>query len=262
MPVVMGILNVTPDSFFDGGKYSDEATVLSQVERMLNDGAAIIDIGGLSTRPNAELISEEEERRRVIAHVKSIHAHFPEVVLSIDTFRSKIAEEAVQEGVSVINDISGGQEDEHIFTVAAKNNCPLIIMHRQGDFQTMHQQTNYYNLLTDVLDYFIRQTNKAKEFGIKDVIIDPGFGFSKTLEQNYSLLKNMNVFTSLNKPLLAGLSRKSMLCRLLNIKPENALNATGIANMIALQNGANILRVHDVKEAMECIKIYGQLELL
>ena len=258
-PIVMAILNTTPDSFFDGGKYNHEAAILHQVERQLKDGATIIDIGGMSTRPNAELISEEEELKRVIEPIKSIHQHFPEAILSIDTFRSKVAEEAVLHGVSIINDISGGTEDERIFEVAAKYTSALILMHKQGSLQTMHQKQKYENLLVDILDFFIAQTAKAKEFGIKDVIIDVGFGFSKTMEQNYSLLKNLKIFEQLEKPILVGLSRKSMLYKLLNTTAENALNATTIVNTIALQNGASVLRVHDVKEAVECVKIWKML---
>ena len=261
VPVVMGILNLTSDSFFDGGKYSNEAAILNRVEQMLNDGATIIDIGGMSTRPNAEIITEEEELKRVVKSISTIHQYFPDAILSIDTFRSKVAEEAVLNGVSVINDISGGTEDVRIFEVAAKFSCPLILMHKQGSLQTMHSETAYNNIITDILDYFAVQTEKAKNFGIKDVIIDVGFGFSKTMEQNYRLLKNLSVFKQLNKPILVGLSRKSMLCKLLNIKPDLALNATTAVNMTALFNGASILRVHDVKEAMECVKIYHQIQL-
>jgi dihydropteroate synthase len=258
-PIVMAILNTTPDSFFDGGKYNHEKEILLHVEQQLKDGATIIDIGGMSTRPNAELISEEEELKRVLEPIKSIHQHFPEAILSIDTFRSKVAEEAVLHGVSIINDISGGTEDERIFEVAVKYTSPLILMHKQGSLQTMHQKQKYENLLVDILDFFIAQTAKAKEFGIKDVIIDVGFGFSKTIEQNYSLLKNLRIFEQLEKPILVGLSRKSMLYKLLNTTAENALNATTIANTIALQNGASVLRVHDVKEAVECVKIWKML---
>jgi dihydropteroate synthase len=259
-PVVMGILNVTPDSFYDGGQYKDDRSILNQAEKMLKEGALMIDIGGQSTRPNAALVSEEEELKRVLPPLEKIHRNFPEAILSIDTFRSKVAEEAVQKGVSILNDISGGQEDEQIFKVAADNDCPLILMHRQGNFETMHQPGNYGGVVCDVFDYFTGRMKKAKEYGVKDIIIDPGFGFSKTLEQNYAVLKNLNALTLLNKAILAGLSRKSMLCKPLGIKPEDALNATTIANTIALQNGATILRVHDVKEAMECIKIYEQLK--
>jgi dihydropteroate synthase len=260
-PVIMGILNLTPDSFFDGGKYLNEAVLLNKAEQMLNEGATIIDIGGMSTRPNAEVITEEEELKRVIKPISIIHRHFPDAILSIDTFRSKVAAEAVLNGVSVINDISGGTEDEHIFEVAAKFSCPYVLMHKQGSVQTMHKERAYENIITDILDYFVVQTEKAKNFGIKDVILDVGFGFSKTTEQNYTLLKNLSVFKQFNKPILVGLSRKSMLCKLLNIKPEFALNATTAVNMAALCNGAAILRVHDVKEAMQCVKIYHQIQL-
>ncbi len=258
-PIVMGILNLTPDSFFDGGKYKSNLDVLFKVDKMLYDGATIIDIGGFSTRPNAKNISEEEELNRVIPIVELIIKEFPNAILSIDTFRSNVAEQAINKGVSIINDISGGTEDDRIFEVAAKYNCPLILMHRQGNLQNMHQQTEYNNLLVDIVDYFTKQINKANSFGIKDVIIDVGFGFSKTLEQNYSLLKNLAVFKMLEKPILVGLSRKSMLCKLLEIDLENALNATTSVNTIALQNGAQILRVHDVKEAVECVKIWKML---
>ena len=258
-PIVMGILNLTSDSFFDGGKYTNEKAVLLHVEQMLKEGASIIDIGGMSTRPNAQIIKEEEELKRVIEPIGAIHRHFPEAILSIDTIRSRVAEEAILHGVSIVNDISGGTEDERIFEVAAKYTCPLILMHRQGNLKNMHKETSYEHLLTDILDYFIRQTNKAKEFGIKDVIIDVGFGFSKTIDQNYEVLKHLSIFKQLDKLILVGLSRKSMLYKLLNTTAENTLNATTIVNTIALQNGANILRVHDVKEAMECIKVYNQL---
>ena len=255
----MGILNMTPDSFFDGGKYDNEKSYLSQVEKMLKEGASIIDIGGISSRPNAKLISEEEELSRVLQPIRNIHEHFPEALLSIDTFRSKVAEETINHGVSIINDISGGQEDMRIFEIAAAYDCPLILMHRKGNFNNMHQTSIQTDILTEVFDYFVQQTNTARKFGIKDVVIDVGFGFSKTVEQNFSLLKDMKIFEKLEVPILAGLSRKSMLYKLLGTTAENSLNATIIANTIALQNGASILRVHDVREAIECIKIYNQL---
>jgi dihydropteroate synthase len=258
-PVVMAILNVTPDSFFDGGKYNHEKKILPQVERQLNEGAAVIDIGAVSTRPDATVVSVDEELKRVIEPVKLIHRHFPEAILSIDTFNSKVAEEAVQHGASIINDISSATEDKGIFEVAAKYACPYILMHRQGNIQTMHQTTIYDNLLTDIFDFFTNQIQAAINFGIKDVIIDVGFGFSKTMEQNYTLLKNLPFYKQLNKPILVGLSRKSMLYKFLNTTPEFALNATTAANMVALQNGASVLRVHDVKEAIECIQIHNQL---
>ena len=255
-PIVMGILNTTPDSFFDGGKYQTEVDILMQVDKMLYDGANIIDIGGYSTRPNASFISEEEELNRVLPIIQTIHQHFPTAILSIDTFRSKVAEAAIEAGVSIVNDISGGTEDERMFEVVATNNCPFIIMHRQGNLQTMHHEKTYQHLLTDITDYFVQQINKANHFGIKDVVVDVGFGFSKTIEQNYALLKHLSVFKQIGKPMLVGVSRKSMLYKLLDTTAENALNATTAANMVALQNGAQILRVHDVKEAMECVKIW------
>lgn len=258
-PLVMGILNLTTDSFYDGGKYFQEKAVLLRVEQMLQHGADIIDIGGMSTRPNAEIIDEVEELDRVIEPIRKIRAHFPEAILSIDTFRSRVADEAIRHGVSIVNDISGGTEDEAIFAVAAKYGCPYILMHRKGNMETMHKDTFYDDLLEDMLVYFTRQITKATEAGIQDVIIDVGFGFSKTIQQNYSILKHLSVFQQLDKPILAGLSRKSMLYKLLNTTPDHALNATSIVNTIALQNGAGILRVHDVKEAAECVKIYKQV---
>lgn len=258
-PLVMGILNLTTDSFYDGGKYFQEKAVLLRVEQMLQHGADIIDIGGMSTRQNAEIIDEVEELDRVIEPIRKIRAHFPEAILSIDTFRSRVADEAIRHGVSIVNDISGGTEDEAIFAVAAKYGCPYILMHRKGDMETMHKDTFYDDLLEDMLVYFTRQITKATEAGIQDVIIDVGFGFSKTIQQNYSILKHLSVFQQLDKPILAGLSRKSMLYKLLNTTPDHALNATSIVNTIALQNGAGILRVHDVKEAAECVKIYKQV---
>ena len=258
-PKVMAILNCTPDSFYDGGKFNDEKTVLIQVEKMLNEGADIIDIGGMSSRPNAEIISEVEELNRVLPITRTIHNHFPNAVLSIDTFRSEVAKQTIEEGVSIINDISAGTEDERIFDIAAQFNCPIILMHRKGNAQTMQQQTNYENILVEMVDYFIDKVNLARQKNVKDIVLDVGFGFSKTLEQNYFLLNNLAIFKQLDLPILAGLSRKSMLYNLLISTPENALNATTAVNMIALQNGARLLRVHDVKEAVECVKIYNQL---
>jgi dihydropteroate synthase len=255
-PLVMGILNVTPDSFFDGGKYSNSIDIIMQADKMLFEGAAIIDIGGFSTRPNAEMISEAEELSRILPATELLHNHFPDAVLSIDTFRSNVAEAAIKNGVSVINDISGGTEDERIFEVAAKYNCPLILMHKQGKLHNMHQHTIYNDVLNDILDFFTKQLKKAKDAGVKDVIIDVGFGFSKTIEQNYFLLKNLAVFKLLDKPVLAGISRKSMLYKMLGTTAQQSLNATTAANMIALQQGAGILRVHDVKEAVECVAIW------
>ncbi|MFN8281660.1 MAG: dihydropteroate synthase [Chitinophagales bacterium] len=258
-PKVMAILNVTPDSFFDGGKYTSDKTILAQAEKMLNEGADIIDIGGMSSRPNAEIISEEEELSRVLPVVKSIHQHFPNTILSIDTYHSNVAEKTIEYGVSIINDISAGTEDERIFDIAAAYSCPLILMHRKGNSKTMQQQTHYDDILVEIVDYFIEKVHTARQKNVKDVIIDVGFGFSKTLEQNYFLLNHLSVFKQFDLPVLAGLSRKSMLYNLLETTPEQALNATTAVNMIALQNGARLLRVHDVKAAKECVAIYNQL---
>lgn len=259
-PLVMGILNITDDSFYDGGKYSTEKAVLLKAEQLIKDGAAIIDIGAMSSRPGSVIVNEQEELKKLTAAVSLIYRNFPEIPLSIDTFRAKVAEEAIRMGASIVNDISGGQEEPEIMEIAAKYNCPFIIMHRLGDFTTMHQKSEYNELITDIFDYFTLQIDKAVKFGIKDVIIDLGFGFSKTIDQNYTLLKNLSVFEQLNKPILAGLSRKSMLYKLLDTNPDQALNATTVVNTIALQNGAGILRVHDVKEAIECVKIFNHLQ--
>ena len=258
-PVVMGILNVTPDSFYDGGKYTRQQDILKHVEIMLQQGATIIDIGAQSTRPNAGLVTEEEELARIVPAVEWIHKEFPDAILSADTFRSRVAEESIQSGISMINDISAG-EDPLMFSIAAKHKTPLIIMNRSGDFNSMHQPGNYVNFLSDIVDFFTAKIKQATDLGIYDIIVDPGFGFSKTILQNYSLLKNFKVLEMLDKPLLAGLSRKSMLYKPVNSTAEIALNLTTAANMIALQNGASILRVHDVKAAMECISVYEQIK--
>jgi dihydropteroate synthase len=259
-PVVMGILNVTPDSFYDGGKYTNEESVLRKAEQMLLEGAAILDIGGMSTRPGAAIISEAEELERISSNVMLLAKTFPEALLSIDTFRSKVAEAAIQSGASIINDISGGMHDSQMFRVAATYRVPLILMHMQGRIDQMHATAHYKHLLSDMLDYFTKQILLAETSGIKDVVIDVGFGFSKTIEQNFHLLKHLHVFRILNKPLLAGLSRKSMLYKTLGTTPQNALNATAFAHAIALQQGASVLRAHDVKEAVECITLFEQLQ--
>ncbi|MCC6515857.1 MAG: dihydropteroate synthase [Chitinophagales bacterium] len=261
-PLIMGILNCTPDSFYDGGKFPSIDTLLQQTEKMLQEGADIIDIGAVSSKPNSVQVSAEVEINRIIPIVEAVHRHFPEALISIDTFRSDVAEICIQHGATIINDISGGHADENIMRVAAKYHCPYIMMHRLGDFETMHQQFEYTDVITSVFDYFSAKIETAKKFGINDVIIDVGFSFSKTIPQNYTLLKNLSIFEQLNKPVLVGLSRKSMLYKLLNTNPENALNATTAVNSIALQQGASILRVHDVKEAAECVKIYNQLQAI
>jgi len=256
----MGILNMTPDSFFDGAKYKNDAEILNQVESMLNHGATFIDIGGYSSRPNAEEVSELEELNRVVPIVKLILKHFPEIFISIDTFRSEVAKQSVEAGAALINDISAGKLDKAMLSITGKLNVPYIMMHMKGNPKTMQQQTQYDDLVKEVITYFAERIAKGHEEKINDIIIDPGFGFAKTIEQNYKLLNQMELLQILDKPILAGISRKSMIYKTLNTTSENALNGTTALHMVALQNGASILRAHDVKEAMECIKIYNQLK--
>ncbi len=255
----MGILNITPDSFFDGGKYKDEKTIVSQVEKMLDEGATFIDVGAQSSRPGAELISKREELDRILPIVNLLINEFPEIVLSIDTFRSKVAEKCIEAGAALINDISGGNLDKAMLPAVAQLKVPIILMHMRGEPKTMQQQTDYNNLIPDIQYYFSERIAKARSFGIHDIIIDPGFGFSKTLSQNYELLQKLDLLQNLGLPLLTGLSRKSMIYKTLDIDAKQALNGTTALNMYALQKGVSILRVHDVKEAMECIKLSAAL---
>lgn len=255
----MGILNVTPDSFFDGGRYTNEKSVLPQVEKMLLDGATFIDIGAYSTRPGAPEVDEDTELKRIAPIIKLILNNFPDTLLSVDTFRSKIAKEGVDLGAAVINDISAGLQDEKMLATVAKLGVPYIMMHMRGTPQTMQKQTDYGDLVKEVLSFFSKRVALAKSQGIKDVIIDPGFGFAKTLEQNYELLQQMELLKMIEHPLLTGISRKSMIYKLLETTPEKALNGTTALHMVCLEKGASILRVHDVKEAMECIQLYQQL---
>jgi dihydropteroate synthase len=258
-PKIMGILNVTPNSFYDGGKYSLEADVLSQVEKMLDEGATFIDIGAYSSKPNAEFVSEEEEANRLVPIIQLIMSHFPEALLSIDTFRSKIASIGIENGAALINDISAGSLDEKMMEVIAKYNVPYIMMHMRGTPQTMQSLTNYENIVKEMLLYFSEKVTKARSLGINDLIIDPGFGFAKTLDQNYEVLQNLELFQMLDLPILAGISRKSMVYKPLGLTADDALNGTTVLNAIALSKGANILRVHDVKEAVECVKLFERV---
>lgn len=258
-PKIMGILNITPNSFYDGGKYSLENNAIAQVEKMLNDGATFIDIGAYSSKPNAEFVSEEEELNRIIPVVKAILNKFPEALLSIDTFRSTVAQECINYGAALINDISAGSLDEKMMGVIASNNVPYIMMHLRGTPQTMQDQTNYELIINEILTYFSDKVNKARSLGINDLIIDPGFGFAKTTDQNYEILSNLELFKMLELPILAGVSRKSMIYKTLDTSPEEALNGTTVLNTIAITKGATIIRVHDVKEAMECVKLCGKL---
>lgn len=259
-PKIMGILNITPDSFFDGGRYKNEKSILSHVENMLRDGATFIDIGAYSSRPGALHISEEVELTRIIPVIKLLVDNFPEALLSLDTFRSKVAQEGINSGASIINDISGGNMDEKMYSTIAQLQVPYILMHMQGTPQTMQIAPNYTNVTTDLIRFFSEKIFKLHQLQVKDIIVDVGFGFGKTIKNNFTLLKELESFKSLDTPILAGLSRKSMLYKTLDISAQECLNATSSANTIALLNGANILRVHDVKEAMECVKIVEQLQ--
>ena len=259
-PKVMGILNITPDSFFDGGKFRSDKNILKHTEKMLSEGATFIDVGGYSSRPNAQHISEEEELKRVIPAVELLIKNYPEILISIDTFRSKVAIQCVNIGACIVNDISAGTMDEKMFATVAKLQVPYIIMHMQGTPQTMQQSPKHDDIVHEVNYYFSKKINELYALNVNDIIIDVGFGFGKTREQNYELLKNLSLLKNLKVPILTGVSRKSMLYKLLNIKPAGALNATTVGNTIALLNGTNILRVHDVKEAVEAIIIVNALE--
>jgi len=254
-PKVMGILNLTPNSFYDGGKYATENLILNQVEKMLLEGATFIDVGGYSSKPNAEFVPEIEELNRVLPVIKAILKHFPEAILSIDTFRSEVAKQCLDVGVALVNDISAGNLDDKMLEIVAQYNVPYCMMHTKGTPQTMMQQTNYDDLVKDILFYFSEKLQHARSLGINDCMVDVGFGFAKTTEQNFELLHKLDLFKTLQVPLLVGVSRKSMIYKTLQITPAEALNGTTVLHTIALQKGANILRVHEVKEAVETIKL-------
>jgi dihydropteroate synthase len=258
-PKVMGILNVTPNSFFDGGKYKNESEILSQVGKMVTEGATFIDIGAYSSKPNAEFVSEEEEISRIVPAINLILKHFPETMLSIDTFRSEVAKASIENGAAIINDISAGHLDDKMLEVIGKYNVPYIMMHMRGTPQTMQTLTVYDDIIKEMLFYFSERISIARSFGINDLIIDPGFGFAKKLDQNYEVFKKMELFNLLELPLLVGISRKSMIYKALNTSIEQALNGTTILNTLALSKGAKILRVHDVKEAMECVTLFNKI---
>lgn len=256
-PKVMGILNVTPNSFFDGGKYKNESEIRSQVEKILNEGATFIDIGAYSSKPNADFVSEAEELERIVPIVNLILEHFPETLISIDTFRSEVAKACIENGAAIINDISAGNLDDKMLETIAKYNVPYMMMHMRGTPQTMQSMTNYENIVKEILFYFSEKVAKARSLGINDLIVDPGFGFAKTIEQNYEVLQKLDLFSILELPILVGFSRKSMIYKPLNSNAENALNGTTVLNSIGLTKGAKILRVHDVKEAKECVALYN-----
>jgi dihydropteroate synthase len=257
-PKVMGILNVTPDSFYDGGKFTSDGIILSQVDKMLMEGATFIDLGGQSSKPKAEIVTVDEELHRVVPVVNLILKHFPKVLLSIDTFNSKVAQTCIENGAALINDISAGSLDENMFETIVKLQVPYIMMHMKGTPQTMQSMATYDDLLKEILFYFSERIAKARNIGINDLIVDPGFGFAKTIAQNFELLNKVDLLQILELPILVGISRKSMIYKTLEINPEEALNGTTTLNTIALTKGVNLLRVHDVKEAVECVKLYNQ----
>ena len=257
-PKVMGILNITPDSFYAQSR-TTPTEVLHKAEQMLEEGATFVDIGGYSSRPNAQEVSPQEELQRVVPVVEALVKHFPDIRISVDTFRAEVARESLEAGACIINDISAGQIDPAIWEVVAHYQVPYIAMHMRGTPQTMQTYTEYDKLTKDILYYFSQVKDKARQLKLNDLIIDPGFGFSKTLAQNYELMQQLALFKALECPILVGISRKSMIYKLLNTTPEAALNGTTVLNTFALLHGADILRVHDVKEAVECVKIVGEL---
>ena len=259
IPKIMGILNITPDSFYDGGRYNSDKKILDHVEKMIIDGAVFIDIGAYSSRPGGVDIDENEELKRIIPAIELVNKKFPEIFISIDTFRSKIAEACLNSGAAIINDISASQLDEKMMETIAKYNVPYIIMHMKGNPQNMMDKTNYDDMLQEMIKYFSKKINQAISYKINDIIIDPGFGFAKNIKQNYDLLNHLDLLKILDKPIMVGISRKSMIYKSLDSTPEEALNGTTVLNTVALIKGASILRVHDVKEANECIKLIGSL---
>jgi dihydropteroate synthase len=260
-PLVMGIINITPDSFYEGSRFLEKDEVLRQAEKMIKEGADILDIGGQSTRPGSEQISADEELKRVIGNIETIHQNFPEAIISIDTWYSKVAYEAVKAGAGMVNDISAGNMDEEMLKTVALLKVPYVAMHMKGTPKTMQKDPTYENVCREVLDFFIAKKDECKKAGVYDVIIDPGFGFGKTIAHNFELLKNLSVFKMLESPILIGISRKSTIYKTLGITIEEALNGTTVLNTIALMNGGNILRVHDVKEATETVRLWSMVNV-
>jgi dihydropteroate synthase len=258
-PKVMGIINATPNSFYAESRKTSEKDILKQVEKMLEDGADFIDVGGYSTPPGAPKVDETEELNRVLPAIENILKQFPETLISVDTFRANVAEKSIEAGAAIINDISAGNLDPEMMKTVAKYQVPYIMMHMRGTPQTMKDLNQYDDLLQDILFYFSEKISEARALGINDLIVDPGFGFAKNIAQNFELLSKMELFKTLELPILAGLSRKSLIYKTLNTSAQEALNGTTFLNTIALSKGANILRVHDVKEAVECTKLYAEL---
>ena len=256
----MGILNITPDSFYDGGKYKSDSDFLTQVESMLAEGATFIDIGAYSSRPGADHISEKEELNRLTPVLNAVCSRFSDIIISVDTFRSNVAKHAIEQGAAIINDISAGRLDKKMLETIRAFQVPYIMMHMRGTPQNMSSKTEYENLLVDVVKELSEQVHLAKKIGINDLVVDPGIGFAKDINQNFTILKHLDYFDIFELPILLGVSRKSMIYKTLNCNSENALNGTTALNSIGLTKGASILRVHDVKEAMECIKLFESLE--
>lgn len=258
-PKIMGILNVTPDSFYDGGVHNSDKKILKHAEKMLNDGAAFIDIGAYSSRPNGINIDENEELNRVVPALELVNNKFPETIISIDTFRSKVAETCLNSGASIINDISAGEMDKKMMKIVGKYKVPYVMMHMKGNPQNMISKINYDKMLKEIIQYFSKKINQAISHKINDIIIDPGFGFAKDVNQNFDLLNNMDILKILEKPMMVGISRKSMIYKSLQTNAKESLNGTTVLNTISLIKGASILRVHDVKEANECVKLINAL---
>ena len=259
-PIVMGILNITTDSFYDGGKFLTEDNIINKAQKIENEGAKIIDIGASSSRPGSTPVSEEIELERLITTIKLIQKNTKDLKISIDTFRAKVAEECIKNGAHIINDISAGEKDFKMFETIINLDVPYIMMHMQGTSKDMQVNPTYNDVSSDIISFFEQKVEQLQTKGFKKIIIDPGFGFGKTIEHNYEILRKFKKFKKLNLPILAGISRKSMIYNLLNVTSEEALNGTTVANTISLLNGANILRVHDVKQAVECIKIYSMIK--
>jgi dihydropteroate synthase len=258
-PIVMGILNVTPDSFYDGGRFTSDQNILKQVEKMLSEGASLIDIGGMSSRPGAVFVSEKEEIERVIPSIILLKKEFPNALISVDTWRSNVAKASVQNGANLINDISGGQFDEKLFETIGDLNVPFVLMHIKGTPEHMQEKPTYRDVKEEILTYFIEKIERLNFFGVNDIILDVGFGFGKSIEHNYEILKNLHAFNILGLPQLVGVSRKSMIYKTLNIEAKDALSATSVLHFAALKEGAKILRAHDVKEAIETIQLFELL---
>lgn len=258
-PLVMGILNTTPDSFYDGGEYNTLEKGIEQAKQMLNEGAAIIDIGGYSSRPGADDVPLEEELKRTIPLIESLLKEVPEAIISIDTFRAEVAKQAIEAGAAIVNDISAGDDDPNMIPLVAEMGVPYIAMHKKGSPKTMQANPSYVSVVNEVFDYLAAKVEQCRQAGIKDVIIDPGFGFGKTIEHNLELIRHLERFTLINAPVLVGISRKSMIRKILNIESTETLNGTTVLNTLAIDRGAHVLRVHDVKEAVEMVKLVSRM---